>query len=95
MKIIYISGKISGIENEAPLLFEKAENELKLNGFNTVNPMTLNHDHDLSWENYMRVDLIALLRCTHIYMLKNWQESVGANIEYRLAVDLKLTIIFE
>ena len=40
---IYISGKISGIENEAPELFAKAETELQAKGFETVNPITLNH----------------------------------------------------
>lgn len=51
---IYISGKISGIENEAPELFAKAEKELQAMGFETVNPMTLNHQHDKSWHSYMR-----------------------------------------
>lgn len=47
-KKIYISGKISGIENEAPDLFLKAEKELKEKGFETINPITLNHNHDKS-----------------------------------------------
>jgi len=48
MAKIYISGKISGIENEAAALFEKAEKELQEKGFETVNPITLNHQHDKS-----------------------------------------------
>ena len=57
---IYISGKISGIENEAPELFSKAEKELQAKGFETVNPMTLNHQHDKSWHSYMKEDVKAL-----------------------------------
>jgi hypothetical protein len=95
-KRIYVSGKITGLPIEvAYQSFYNAEKLLINLGLDTVNPMTLNHDHDLSWENYMRVDLIALLKCTHIYMLKNWHTSKGANIEYNLAKDLNLTIIFE
>lgn len=37
---IYISG-----------IFAKAEKELQLNGFETVNPMTLNHNQDQSFAN--------------------------------------------
>lgn len=54
MAKIYISGKITGIENEAAALFEKAEKELKEKGFETVNPVTLNHKHDKSWHSYMK-----------------------------------------
>ena len=68
---IYISGKISGIENEAPELFAKAETELQAKGFETVNPITLNHQHDKSWHSYMREDVKALCECDTIYMLSN------------------------
>lgn len=96
MKRIYISGKITGLPIEvATSTFDKAEGLLMNEGFDVINPMTLSHDYDLSWENYMRVDLIALLECTHIYMLKGWHTSKGANIEYNLAKDLNLTVIFE
>lgn len=98
-KRVYISGKITGLPIEvATDKFNKAVTQLELHGWdneNIVNPMTLTHDHDLSWENYMRVDLIALLKCTHICMLKNWHTSKGANIEYNLAKDLNLTIMFQ
>ena len=58
---VYISGKISGIEDEAPKLFSSAEKELADKGHETVNPMTLNHDHDKSWHSYMKEDIKALL----------------------------------
>ena len=60
MKKVYISGKITGIENEAPELFAKAEKELQSKGFETVNPLTLNHQHDKSWHSYMKEDIKAL-----------------------------------
>ena len=93
---IYLSGKITGLHIEgADNHFNKAEEKLNQCGYEVINPMNINHDHDKSWENYMRVDLKALLDCDFIYMLKNWHLSKGANIEYNLAKDLGLTIIFE
>lgn len=92
---IYISGRISGIEDTAAAIFENAEYFLNQQGNIVVNPMKLPHNHDKSWESYMREDLKALLGCDAIYMLKNWQESRGAIIEHQLAESLNLIIIFE
>lgn len=91
---IYISGKITGMEDEAKILFEKAEAELIEKGFEVVNPMKLNHDHDKSWKSYMRVCVDTLFDCDYIYMLDNWQLSRGAKIEYNLAYKLGYYIHF-
>lgn len=92
---IYISGKISGIEEEAPELFEQAENALKEKGYDTVNPVTLNHDHDKSWQSFMREDVKAMLDCDSIYMMSNWTTSKGAKIEREIAIHLGLKVIYE
>lgn len=92
---IYISGKISGIENEAPELFAKAELELQAKGFETVNPMALNHNHDKSWHSYMKEDVKALCECDTIYMLNNWTDSKGAIIEHTIAMYLGLKVQYE
>ena len=93
-KKVYISGKITGLIFEDALEnFAKAEQQLIEKGYEVVNPMTLNHDHDKSWESYMKVDLIAMLDCTHIYMLDGWGDSRGAHIEYYLACKLEFQII--
>jgi hypothetical protein len=92
----YISGKITGLPIEVAYHnFNSAEITLMNEGFDVINPMTINHNHDLTWESYMKADLIAMLECTHIYMLKDWHLSKGANIEYNLAKDLGLKIIFQ
>jgi hypothetical protein len=90
----YISGKITGIDNYEKL-FSDAENYLLSKGYDVVNPVKLNHDHDKSWESYMRVDLKALLDCDAIYMLKNFHSSKGAIIEKNLAYQLGIKIINE
>lgn len=92
---IYISGKISGIEEIAPLLFAEAEIELKKQGFKVVNPLTINHDHDLSWESYMKEDIKEMCDCQAIYMLSNWYNSRGAIIEHDLAKKLKFKMIYQ
>ncbi len=92
---IYISGKISGIENQATELFKNAENELKEKGFEVINPMALNHNHDKSWHSYMKEDVKALCDCNCIYMLKNWTDSKGAIIEHTIALYLGLNVQYQ
>ncbi len=88
----YISGKITGIENEAPALFAAAEKELNERGYNVVNPLTLNHAHDKSWHSYMKEDIKALCDCDMIHMLANWTDSKGAIIEHTIAMYLGLKV---
>jgi hypothetical protein len=95
MKKIYISGKITGIENEAFKLFAEAEKKLQAQGYETVNPMTLKHEHDKSWHSYMKEDIKALCECDQIFMLKNWQQSKGAIIEHFIAIDLGLEVCYQ
>lgn len=94
-KKIYISGKITGLNpDQAFSLFNNAELFLTDEGWDVINPMTISHEHDKSWESYMKNDLKALLDCEAIYMLNDWHTSKGANIEYNLARELGLKVIF-
>jgi hypothetical protein len=95
-KRVYISGKISGLkEFEAKELFYKAENYIVYDlCHECVNPMTINHDHNKSWESYMKENLKAMFYCQIIAMLPNWTESRGARIELNLAIELGLEVIF-
>lgn len=92
---VYISGKITGIEDTAHQLFEAAEIELQKQGFKTVNPLKLNHVHDKSWESYMKEDVKALCDCDAIYLLDNWKDSKGAKIERKIAEYLGLIVLTE
>lgn len=94
-KKIYISGKITGIETEAAELFAKAETWLRAFGYETVNPLTLNHNHDKSWHSYMKEDIKALCDCDEIFMLSNWADSKGAIIEHTIAMYLGLKVRYK
>lgn len=94
MKKVYISGPISKIPfQEAFDNFEKKEKELIALGYEVVNPMKLEHNHDKSWKSYMKVDLKALIDCDCIVMLPGWVSSKGARIEWYLAKDLGIQIL--
>ena len=97
MKTIYISGQITGLPyDEAFKKFAKAEKHLKNHGYAVVNPMThVPHNETWSWFDYMSEDIKLLGKCESIYMLKGWQKSDGARIEYKIAIRKNKKIIYE
>lgn len=95
MEKIYISGKITGIEDEAEKLFAEAEIILREMGCDPINPFTLNHEHDKSWKSYMAQDIKALVDCDTMFMLSNWKNSTGARIERKIAKYLGIKIRYE
>ena len=74
----YISGPISGRP------FEEAESHFLLGEFllrgkdrKFVNPIKLPHLHGSTWKEYLKEDIVALMECDSIYMLKGWDDSAG------------------
>lgn len=94
-KLIYISGKISGIEDSAPAIFKRAEDALVALGFNCVNPIRLPHNPESTWADFMRKDVAALMECDSIFMLSNWEDSAGAVLEHLLATAIGLQIFYQ
>ena len=96
---VYISGKISGLEEkEAELNFAKAEKLLKEKGFDTINPKVICAHLDgkgTPWEDYMAVCLSHMPYCQAIYMQKNWGSSTGGRVEYAVAQSMGMRIMFE
>ena len=83
---IYISGPISGLPDGNRPAFARMAATLRSKGWVVVNPHDLfNAEVEESWEGYMRKDLAALLTCTHIVMLPEWEQSRGAQLEKLVA----------
>lgn len=85
-KKIYIAGKITGLAAEEAIKnFNEAEDKLMQQGAITFNPTCL--PEGLEWEDYLHICLAAIDRCDGVYMLGNWYESKGAQIEHQYAID--------
>ena len=90
---VYISGQITGKEEEAKREFKNIELELLSDGYDVINPFDLNHNHNKTWLEYMRVDIIALMGCDYICMIDGWEKSRGAIIEKELAEKLGIKVL--
>lgn len=91
---VYISGPITGLPyEEAEKAFNDAEIRLQEQGYEVVNPLNNGLPTSATWNEHMRADLKLLLDCDAIYLLKGYQNSKGAMIEYDLAIKLGYHII--
>ena len=83
---IYISGSISGRPLDvARRHFESAEASLRAQGWETVNPLRNGLPEDAPWSCHIAVDILSLLGCSAIYLLRGWQASRGAQLEANIA----------
>ena len=93
---VYISGPITGVPDYMEK-FEAAEKELVEKGFAVVNPAKINYGmpDDMTYEEYMEIDIKLIDMCDVICMLRGWKMSRGANREYGYALGKGKTIIYQ
>jgi hypothetical protein len=93
---IYISGRITGLSlQEAKEKFQSAQDLLEGLGFEVVNPLHNGLSISNDWKKQMVCDIENFLPCNAIYLLDNWMDSLGASIEYDMALRMKMDILFE
>jgi hypothetical protein len=105
--LIYISGKITGLEDLNKPKFGAAEDLLKWamlefygtekcpgphNNTHIILPHDLPDEHDKNWESYMRECLKCLAVCNLMYVLDDWKDSKGALVEVFFAKVLKIPV---
>lgn len=64
-------------------------------GYAVRNPIKFPHDHDRTWEAYMKECLIFMVQSDAVYALPDWAESKGATIEVELAQKLGMPVYFD
>lgn len=93
MKKVYISGPMTGYEdNNYPAFFE-AEEKLKAMGFDVINPARNTPPEPVTWEGYMRMAIKQVCDSDMVTVLDGWSFSRGANEEFYIAKVLDIPVI--
>lgn len=92
--MIYISGPMSGLQENNYPAFESVYQKLK--PF-CISPHNIHDGADnLSYEGYLARDVIALItKCNEILMLNGWENSRGAKLEFAIAKELNFKIHYQ
>ena len=100
MKIVYISGQISGLERDEYMeRFAYAEQLLTEQGYKAVNPTRFFICRHLwayrivGYVGALLYDLWRLSKCDIIYKLPGWRSSKGANIESCWAYHMNIYLL--
>lgn len=92
-KNIYIAGPISGHDiEERRAAFAAVERMLREEGLEVVNPLNWPFPEGCTHEQYMRVDIALLIGCDYIYLMKGWDESLGASTEFVVATSAGIEV---
>ena len=95
MKLIYISGKISGIPLEtAKAKFEAAADVIRNKGDRPANPFYNGLPDTSTWEQHMKSDISMMMECDEVVMLPCWKDSKGAQLEKDIALRLGMPITY-
>ena len=91
--IIYISGKMTGLEDLGREHFAKAEQKLREEGHIVLNPAAM--PEGLPPTAYIPLDTAMIEAADAIYLLDNWPTSRGACLEKAYAEYQGKTILYE
>lgn len=92
MSRIFVCGPMSGLPNFNLPAFAAAADALQVTGYDPVNPGRNGQRPGWSWRDYMRAAIHDLVDCDAVALLPGWENSRGACIEQRLALDLGLPV---
>ena len=96
MPKIYLSGPMANIADLNFPAFDKARDICLACGYEVVSPADLERNRSpRSYKENLRDDFRHLLECDQILMLKGWQHSNGARVEFVIAKAIGLLIIKE
>lgn len=89
----YVSGPMTGLPEYNFPEFHRVTALLESYGFTVSNPAAKGEISDWEWSDYLRWDLMELIRCRGVVLLDGWEGSKGAQLETHVAHALGMPIL--
>ena len=90
--VLYLSGPMTGYPEHNRAAFTQAEEQLLAAGHDVLSPVYA-APHGTTWADYLRADLVLLLRAEAVAVLPDWEASRGARLEVHVAQALGMTVL--
>ncbi len=90
---LYVSGPMSNMPALNFPAFHEAAAALRAAGYTVTNPAEMDEQDagkTMTWEQYMRRDIVALMACDGVAHLPGWRNSRGAILETTIATNLSM-----
>lgn len=87
----YLSGPMSGIEDNNFPAFHKWAALLRTQGHDVISPAEIQEAG--TWELCLRTDMREMLECEAIALMPGWENSKGANLELHVAHRVGMKVI--
>jgi len=91
--VVFIAGPMTGYHNSNRDEFNAEARMLEDRGFTVLNPAIL--PDGLLHSQYLAITLAMLETADAIFMLDGWEESDGANMEFKRARELGLMFMYQ
>lgn len=89
---LYISGPMSGIEDDNFPAFRAAAEKLRAAGYQPEDPSAKGRIDGWEWKHYLAYDLKIVVDCDGVATLPGWLNSRGANLEVKTARALEIPV---
>src|SRR4051812_42987166 len=86
--VLYLSGPMSGHDNFNFPAFNAAADALRRLGYPVLNPADFGCHPRHTWADCLQRDLTVMGYADVVVVLPGWQNSKGARLETRVAIDL-------
>lgn len=86
---------MTGIENYNYDRFNQVAKVLRECGCFVINPAEMKSEKHWEWKDYMKEAIKMMMDADVLFVLKNYETSVGSNIEINLAKELGIGVIYQ
>ena len=92
---VYVAGPMTGYPGLNFDNFHRVTARLRRDGHEVINPAEVNPDLNADWADCMAVDIKLVADCDAIWLLRGWEDSPGAIMEWLVANRLSRGIYYE